>query len=516
LSSGNRPLAGGQLSLKLSGMGISSPNLVRVLNSLLGVLDWVCIIFAIVGAIAVPRLVITVAAFVGAYLAGRTLLALYANVLGLRIIRRWEAVDWRAEYEKRRASDSLLWESVLHVVLLPNYNEELIVLRQTLDKLALSPLAQTQVAVVLAMEAREPGATAKAAALQAEYAPKFWRVLATFHPADLPGEAKVKSANETWAAREAKRILIEDKTFAFDHVLVTASDADTQLDPQYLSCLTCLFATDPDRHRRIWQAPVYYHNNVWESHPAFGMVYAYSAAWELAFVAGRWWRTLPISTYSLSLALIDGTGYWDTNVIPDESHMFLKCFYRCAGQLTVERVFLPFSSHAVAGDNFWDSCKNRYSQTLRHGWGATDITYAILQAIAHPEVPARLRLSVALRIAHDHVTAGAGWILITLGAQLPILLHPSLLSEVWHFWPFIALQVALAVIAVATITFWIFDMRRRPPRPYPLTGREILTTAFSFVLLPVLTVIFLGLPVIEAQTRMMLGIPLGFKVARKV
>jgi hypothetical protein len=32
----------------------------------------------------------------------------------------------------------------------------------------------------------------------------------------------------------------------------------------------------------------------------------------------------------------------------------------------------------------------------------------------------------------------------------------------------------------------------------------------------VLTVIFLGLPVIEAQTRMMLGIPLGFKVARKV
>lgn len=491
---------------------------VRILDSVLGVLDWVCIVFGIIGAIVAPQAVITVAALVGAYIACRTLLALYANWLGLRLIHRWEGLDWRAEYNRRRKSDSLAWEAVLHVVLLPNYNEELIVLRQTLDKLALSPLAKTQVAVVLAMEARESGAAAKAAILQAEYAPKFWRVLATFHPIDLPGETKVKSANEAWASREVKRILAEDKerNFVFDHVIVTASDADTQLHPQYLNCLTCMFATNSDRHRRIWQAPVYYHNNVWDSHPAFGMVYAYSAAWELAFVAGRWWRTLPISTYSLSLRLIDSVGYWDTNVIPDESHMYLKCFYHNAGHLTVERVFLPFSSHAVAGDSFWDSCKNRYSQTLRHGWGATDITYAILQAVAHPEVPVPQAVSVSLRIAHDHITAGAGWILLTLGAQLPVVLHPSLLSEMWHFWPFIVLQIALAIIAVATLTFWIIDMRRRPSRPRPWTSREVLTTAFSFVLLPVLTVIFLGLPVIEAQTRMLLGIPLGFKVARKV
>ncbi len=501
---------------RLLNQSSSNTAVVRVLDSLLGILDWVCIVFAIVGAIIAPKLVIAVAALVGAYLAGRTLLALYANWKGLRLIRHWEAIDWYAEYQRRRTPDSLAWESILHVVLLPNYNEELSVLRQTLDKLALTPLAKMQVAVVLAMEARESGAAAKAAALQAEYGQKFWRVLATFHPADLPGETKVKSANETWAAREVKRILAEDKTYAFDQILVTASDADSQLHPKYLSCLTCLFATDPDRHRRIWQAPVYYHNNVWDSHPAFGMVYAYSAAWELAFVAGRWWRTLPVSTYSLSLELIDTVGYWDTNVIPDESHMFLKCFYYNSSHLTVERVFLPFSSHAVAGDNFWDSCKNRYSQTLRHGWGATEISYGIVQAIAHPEVPVGRSISVVLRIAHDHITAGAGWILITLGAQLPILLHPSLLSEAWSFWPFIVLQVALAIIAVATIAFWIFDVRQRPPRPRPWTSREVLTTAFSFVLLPVLTVIFLGLPVIDAQTRLMLGIPLGFKVARKV
>ncbi len=489
---------------------------VRALDSLLGILDWVCILFTVVGAIAAPKIVITVAALVGAYIAGRTLLAVYANWIGLRTIREWEAIDWRAEYERRRTPDSFAWESILHVVLLPNYNEALSVLRQTLDKLALSPLAKTQVAVVLAMEVREPAAAAKAATLQAEYASKFWRVLATFHPADLPGETKVKSANETWAAREVKRILAEDKTFAFDHVLVTASDADSQLHPKYLSCLTCLFATDSDRYRRIWQAPVYYHNNVWDSHPAFGMVYAYSAAWELAFVAGRWWRTLPISTYSLSLQLIDSVGYWDTNVIPDESHMYLKCFYENSGHLAVERVFLPFSSHAVAGDNFWDSCKNRYSQTLRHAWGATEISYGIVQAMAHPEVPMRRSISVVLRIAHDHITGGVGWILITLGAQLPIILHPSLLSEAWRFWPFILLQIALLIIAVATIIFWIFDMRRRPPRPRPWTSGEVLMTAFSFVLLPLLTVIFLGIPAIEAQTRLMLGIPLGFKVARKV
>jgi hypothetical protein len=38
----------------------------------------------------------------------------------------------------------------------------------------------------------------------------------------------------------------------------------------------------------------------------------------------------------------------------------------------------------------------------------------------------------------------------------------------------------------------------------------------SFPLLPILTLIFLALPVIDGQTRLMLGIPIRFKVARKV
>jgi hypothetical protein len=41
-------------------------------------------------------------------------------------------------------------------------------------------------------------------------------------------------------------------------------------------------------------------------------------------------------------------------------------------------------------------------------------------------------------------------------------------------------------------------------------------TLLSFPLLPFLTLIFVALPTIQAQTRLMVGIPLRFKVSKKI
>src|SRR5438477_10857387 len=112
--------------------------------------------------------------------------------------------------------------------------------------------------------------------------------------------------------------------------------------------------------------------------------------------------------------------------------------------------------------------------------------------------------------------AGAGWVILTFGGNLPILLYPSLLQSGWQSVAFIVLQMALVVVAILGIVFWFIDMRIRPPRPRPWTIREVLLTLLSFPLLPFMTLFFLALPVVDAQTRLMLGIPISFKVARKI
>ncbi|MEP7288042.1 MAG: hypothetical protein ABI947_19995 [Chloroflexota bacterium] len=488
----------------------------RVFDGLPGFLAWLSLLLVIAGAVSNPLLLFSVAALIGAYLAVRIVLATYANLNGLKLISQWECIDWHAEYEKRRTPHSLDWEDVFHLIVIPNYKEELSVLRQTLDRLAQQSPARQQVIVVLAMEAGEPEAAAKAAILEAEYAHCFLHLFSTLHPRGLSGELQTKSANQTWAVRSIKRRLVDEMGYSLDQIVLTTSDADSLLHVKYLECLSCLFATSTKRNLTVWQAPIRYHNNVWDIHPAMGLIHAYSAAWELAYLAAPWWRAVPISTYSLSLRLADEVGYWDTDVIADESHMFIKCFFRREGKLELGQIYLPFSGYAVTGSNFWEACKNRYSQSMRHAWGAKEVGYTLAQMIERPEMPFGRGLEILLRVAHDNIMAGAGWVIITFGAQLPLLLYPALLQRGWQYPPFILLQASLVVVAIIGIVFWFIDMRLRPPRPRPWTVREVLLTLISFPLLPVMTLFFLALPVMEAQTRLMLGIPLRFKVARKV
>ena len=66
-----------------------------------------------------------------------------------------------------------MWEDVTHFVVLPNYKEDIDILREAIDTLAVSTVARTQMGVVLAMEAREENVQAKAEELMEEYRLKF-------------------------------------------------------------------------------------------------------------------------------------------------------------------------------------------------------------------------------------------------------------------------------------------------------------------------------------------------------
>ncbi|PJF43966.1 MAG: hypothetical protein CUN55_06365 [Phototrophicales bacterium] len=489
----------------------------RMLDAIPGLLAWFSLLIVVVGAIYVPLLMLTGAALLGTYSALRFLAAGLAMLIGLRRVQQWQNIDWQAEYYRRWNEDSLPLEAVHHVVIIPNYKEELSTLRRTLDRLAEQPNAMDSVTIVLAMEAGDPEAVAKGEILEAEYGAFFANFFVPIHPKGIQNEIQCKSANQAWAARWAKRILVDEKGLNIHHIVVTTMDADTLWDKHYLEALGVLFATDSRRYSAFWQAPIRYHSNVWKINPFMRLLHGYSSAWELAYLAAPWWQALPMSSYSLSMKLLDNAGYWDSDVIADEWHMYIKTYFRREGDLVLRPIFLPFLASATGGKNLISSVVERYRQTLRHAWGAKEIGYTISQMHEHPYVGFRQGFRMLFRVAHDNLLAGAGWVIITLGVQLPTILHPELLRTHTNALPFILLQAGFVVVLLMTLLFYFTDIRIRPPRPtdYRPTFWERIQTLLSIPMLPTITLICVALPVLQAQTQLMLGIPLHFRVTKK-
>jgi cellulose synthase/poly-beta-1,6-N-acetylglucosamine synthase-like glycosyltransferase len=121
------------------------------------------------------------------------------SAVGAWRMRRDSNKDWHAKFVKLKEEDPDTTDAA-HFVILPNYNEEETMLKETLESLGRAPMAQSRVRVILAMEQREgPGVEEKASRLIAETSHLFAGISATFHPPGLRGEIPGKSSNTQWA-----------------------------------------------------------------------------------------------------------------------------------------------------------------------------------------------------------------------------------------------------------------------------------------------------------------------------
>lgn len=506
----------------------------RVLDGIPGFIAWFALLYSIASAVAFPRTLMLVAALIALYSAIRFLVAGVANGLGIRKIKQWEKVDWYQKYQQEKDESSLDWEKVHHVVIIPNYKEPLEVLRRTLDQLKIQYRAKEKISIILAMEGGEDNSDQKAEQLLAEYKSHFSNIYYTVHPRGLAGEMQCKSANQSWAARWYINQIVKKNRLNIEHIVVTTMDADTRWHEKHFEALTYHFAINPNRHLTFWQAPIRYHGNIWQVNPLMRIVNTYATAFELAYLTAPWWNAMPMSSYSLSLKLLDNSGNWDTDVIADEWHMYIKSYFAQSGQVGIEHIFLPFLADSTTGDTIFQSIKNRYSQTLRHAWGSKEVGYMIAKLIENPHVFSSNSLKLLFRISHDILLAGAGWIILTVGSQLPVLFHPEIapitIDELFAATDkfnyvingiltsnpaWLLLTVSSLTMIILVIVFQYQDYQIRPPRIAPMTFKEAVLEILSIPFMLILTLFVVAMPTLVAQTRLLLGIPLQFIVTDK-
>eukprot|EP00930_Biecheleria_cincta_P100444 TRINITY_DN9208_c0_g1_i1.p1 TRINITY_DN9208_c0_g1~~TRINITY_DN9208_c0_g1_i1.p1 ORF type:complete len:790 (+),score=102.78 TRINITY_DN9208_c0_g1_i1:305-2371(+) len=334
-----------------------------------------------------------------------TNMAIFSAVGGYKM-RAWAQTDWSgrlrtllSEQNGLSTDSQSIDDSIMHIVILPNYKEDEEMLLETLMYLSTSPSASECMRIVLGMEEREgPEGQEKAKRLIEQTKHLFVDMLATFHPPKRPGEIAGKSSNTQWAYQELLGHWASDLgKYDPKRVFLSVGDADTLWHPQYFDALafSALSMNSEESSWRIWQPPMLLTRNLFAVPGVTRLSGIGTLLFELAGLANQYLGThFSFSSYSLTLALAshNKVAGWDTDVIAEDHHMFCKCFFgslweeaeqgrsKLHPKLQLCPIYLPAQGYLVESSEGWlASCIARFQQARRHAQGVSELGYVLLQ-----------------------------------------------------------------------------------------------------------------------------------------
>lgn len=424
-------------------------------------------------------------------------------------LRKLERLDW-----KSKAESLPHFSKTFHTLIITNYKESIDKVRKTLEYLKNQDFPTKRIFILLAMEEREgPEAKNRAEILTREFKKDFGLLEAVFHPssvAELPG----KASNSAFAAKQISNI-IKKRNIDPDFVTLTSCDADSLLPAKYFSYLTYEFLTDMDKYFHFYWAPVLLYSNFWEISLPVRIQATISTIVRLSLLT-RPETLMQISTYSMSLKMLQNIGYWDTNIIPEDWHIFLQAFFKLGEKVKTIPIYLTVSRDAVNAKSMLATFRSRYEQEKRWAWGVTDVPYAIKNSLTTPSIPLLPKLFRVLYVIETHLFWPTSFFLLTLGASIPALVNPVFgRTSLGHNLPQIS-GLILTVTTTFLLILIIIDAKSRPKRPSSYSVAKTPLLIFQWILLPVISFFFSSLPALEAHTRLLIGKRLDYKVTEKL
>jgi cellulose synthase/poly-beta-1,6-N-acetylglucosamine synthase-like glycosyltransferase len=428
-------------------------------------------------------------------------------------------VDWWGRCQALAGSPGVIDpREVVHAVLIPTYTEPYPILRETVRAIAESAYpTENKVVAIITRETDRVG-WENVGRLQAEFGS---RLRGFFHIKDplLPGIVVGKSAAMAFGGpvlrRELDAMGLDPK-----NVIVTDLDSDFRVHPQYFAYITHHYASEPRRLDCIYQPIPMFHNNLWRVPFAVRIMASACTQWQM-FLSSRSDRLVAFSSYSMSLDLVTRAGYWDDDVIPEDSRFYWKSFFATHGGLKMVPVMLPIYGDApeASDQGTWERVKthaNQYNQIKRWAWGVSDVPYVTVRLLRHPEIPLWLRARRYGYMVFNHLTWTTLPVLLLFGAALPRLLqfdwNLTLQAEQLGGYAFILINIAFLNIAALILV----ERRINPPMPRNWSFARQVWAYLQLGLYPVVGLIFSVLPALEAQSRLMVGMYLEYKVTEKV
>jgi hypothetical protein len=495
--------------MRLSASGVGLPSARRALEVLPTAAVWLIVTAPVWGALLAPAALGFGLIIFSIYWLWKSFGFASGVLIGFWRLHQAQQRDWLA-----RAAALPGFEQLHHLVIVPTCGESEEIVADTLHYLTLQDMPLDRVSVVLAFEERDPQARSRAERLSARFAPVFQHFLITFHP-DREGEVRGKSSNLTWAARRVQSDLIETGRLDPEQLIVTVCDADSRLHRRYLAALACEVLGHPDGLLHIFQPAILFYANHWRLIAPLRALNSIYSLWELARMVPSH-RLVTQSTYSLSWKAVHEVGFWDVDVIPEDSHMCFKVLFHFGRRVKVRPIFLPVYADAAEGATLRRTMANQYQQILRWAWGVSDIPYVALGAWRARNLPRHLRVMRVVWYVEEHLMWPSHWFLLTLGGVIPRLVNPTYSQSALGMWQSGLSSAILGLCLPCLVMVVLIDWRLRPQHPEGEDPIDVLIGWASFALLPVIGLLLCALPALDAHTRLLVGRRLEYRVTEKV
>ncbi|MEK7582953.1 MAG: glycosyltransferase family 2 protein [Patescibacteria group bacterium] len=428
-------------------------------------------------------------------------------------VRKNLKIDWLAEVEKLGTD----WHDLYHLILLPTYREPLEVIRDSIKGLQKSHYPQDRMIVVLAQEERAGKAWNEeiARTLTEEFQAIFFKFIVTEHPADIAGEIAAKGANIAWAGKQVVRDVIDAEAIAHDRVLVSVFDIDTVVYPEYFARLTHAFLTTENPLRASYQPIPFFTNNIWEA-PSFARVVAFSSTFWQTIQQERPENLITFSSHSMPLTAVVDIGFWQANMVNEDSRVFWQCFLRYDGDYKVVPLYYPVAMDANVAPTSLRTVLNVYKQHRRWSYGSENVPYFLFGFIKNRKIAFQKKFFYTLMILEGYWSWATNALILFLLGWLPGFVGgPGFNGTVLSFNHTYLSQTIMRLALIALFTPVLLSLFILPPRPPKFGKFQYFWMVVQWILFP-LTTIFLGsIPALDAQTRLMLGKYMGFWITPK-
>lgn len=437
-------------------------------------------------------------------------------LFGYRNLKNTISVNWNSRLQNMpRNAQALRWNDLWHVVILPNYQEPFAVLQASIQSVVDAHYDCKKIIFVLATEARdEPSATQNGAKLENQFAKYFHLFLITKHPDGIVGEVKAKGANATWAAKQLVDRL-QGSDISFNKTIVTTADADSRFHPEYFARLSYLFLTAENRLRTAFQPVPMYFNNIWDA-PMISRIYAFGTTFWSLVESVRTYRLITFSTHAMALSTLIEIDYWCTSIVNEDSRQFYRGYFRFNGQFKVTPLYIPIYMDAVHSGSFRSSLRNLYLQQQRWAYGVEHFPYIVLESFRRRQIPLFNRLAIIWRAFEGNFNWATASYFITVVGWIPFVINHEYNQRI------IALNYqgfTRNILIVAWVGLFISIYMTLKLLPHPPLHKQSFFSRLSmigqWILVPVVAILFSAIPAIDAQTRLMLGKYLGFRVTAK-
>jgi hypothetical protein len=405
------------------------------------------------------------------------------------------------------------WREYTHLALIPTYTEPLEKLRETVRALANADWpGERKICAIITRETDTDG-IANVQALRSEFGAAFADFIHILDPLE-PGIVVGKSSAMAWGGRYLYRKLVRDGGMDPRRILVTDLDADYRVHRQYFNYLTWAHLTDENRETQLYQPIPYFHNNIWQV-PLLLRLFA------AVLTQLQMWRSVmpeklqSFGSYSTTLHLVHDVGYWATDAIPEDSRFYWKSFFRYGDRFRAVPLFIPIYGDAVRARSYWRSMTGQYLQARRWAWGVTDIPYVIRNAIEHTEISRWSRIWRIINLFGEHINWAIAPIVITFGATVPLVLNPAFAQTTLgqNLPLYASTMLSIGLVALGVLVY--VENRIVPPRPSDWGWFPRLLSYLQWIGLPFVGVFFSNLPALDAQTRLLTGRYLEYRVTEK-